>query len=303
MVTPATRPLNRPPRQSVSRPAASGGGNSAPQGPAGVPGRVDEQPNLNLARGLTVLEAFTTDGPEWGIRELARYVGVNPTSVHRLVTTLLNMGYLERSPSSSRYRLGPKVVKLSQAYRSQNDLRAAARDVFKACAGRFAYSFYLGVLSGYDVVYTATHEGEPLRVSPRPGGKVPLYSTAMGKVLLAFQPDEFVRDYVRLVPLVPYTSTTLVSGQKLWSEIQDIRRSSVAFNSGEHYAEIGAIAAAVRDESGVVVAGVSLSYPMVAVQSGRLDLVEVEALARDMAAQIETALAAGVAASGEPPRE
>lgn len=254
------------------------------------------QPNQNLARGLLILEAFTVDHPEWGVRDLARLLKANPTTMHRLLTTLENLGYVEQNSGTQRYRLGAKIMRLAGIYADQNPLPFVARRVFEEFSTRFEHSFYLGVLSNFEVVYTAVLDGRgALKISTIPGGRVALYTTAIGKILLAGQTDAFIESYLEAVTLERYTSTTITYRKALLREIAEVRKSGFAVNHGENFEEIGAVAVPLRDARGTVIAGLSLGYPMHWLSAGRINI---EAL-RDLA--IETADAIAYRLGGQLP--
>lgn len=244
-------------------------------------------PNLNLARGLLALEAFTAARPNWGVRELARALETNPTTMHRLLTTLEAFGYVEQDQATSLYRLGPKIMRIASTYSEQNKLPVVARRVFEEFSDRFDHSFYLGVLSNFDVVYVAVLDGRgALKISMQPGGRTALYSTGMGKILLASQDDEFIEAFLKSVPLKKNTPRTITFAKDLWKEVEEIRRLGYAVNYGEHFAEVGAVAVPLRDSTGAVIGGLSLGFPIMLLSSGAIDIDSLRTLADETAAAI-----------------
>jgi len=224
--------------------------------------RNSEQPSQTLAKGLAILEMFSLEHPNWGIRELARALEMNPATVSRLVTTLLSNGFLEQDPATQRYALGPAVVKLANRYVHQNPLPAYARRVFESFADRFEHNFYLGTLSGYQVIYLAVLDGRGrIKVVVEPGGSTGLHSTALGKVLLAFQSDAFIETFIEQHGLNVHTRNSISNATELWAQIQEIRDFGIAINDGEHFEDIAAVAAPVFNRHNQVIAGVSLAYP------------------------------------------
>ncbi|MBE0689223.1 MAG: IclR family transcriptional regulator, partial [Anaerolineae bacterium] len=208
------------------------------------------------------LEMFSLEHPHWGIRELARALDMNPATVSRLVTTLQFAGFLEQDSTTQRYSLGPAVVKLANRYVHQNPLPAYARKVFESFADRFEHNFYLGTLSGYQVIYLAVLDGRGrIKVVVEPGGTTGLHSTALGKVLLAFQPDAYVETFIEENRLNAHTQNSISSAKELWAQIHEIRECGIAINDGEHFEDIAAVAAPVFNRQGQVIAGVSLAYP------------------------------------------
>jgi len=123
----------------------------------------------------------------------------------------------------------------------------------------------------------------PLRFSGFIGARRPLYCTATGKALLAFQDDAFIRKYLRAADLTAYQSQTITSKARLEQEIRRIREDGVAVAIGEHTEGIGAFAAPVFDGLGSVIAAVSLAAPADRATQFREDYTrEVKAIARDM---------------------
>lgn len=247
----------------------------------------DQLQNQTLARALKVLEAFGSEHPEWGIRDLSRNVGLNPSTVYRIVSTLHTAGYLEREPDTQRYSLGPKVMKLAGLYTLHNPIASIANKVFGSFADRFPHNFYLGTLCEFEVIYLCSLDGRgPIRIAIEPGGTIELHTTALGKMLLAYQPDEYVENFLRTRALRAFTVRTVTDPATLWRQIRAIRKQGFAINDGEHYDDIGAVAMPVYDNFGQVTVGVSLAYPRHYVQEGRLNINTLVSLAWKVAHEV-----------------
>jgi DNA-binding IclR family transcriptional regulator len=248
----------------------------------------DQLPNQNLAKAVQILDMFSLKRPEWGIRELGRELGINPSTVYRLVTTLYQAGYLERNADTQLYSLGPMVLKLANLYTHFNPLPALARKVFESYAHRFGYNYYLGSLVHYEIVYLAVLDGQgPIKIVVEPGGTTAIHTTAIGKVLLAFKPDEFIRQFLDKSELKQYTSRSISDPDRLWEQIQLIRQQGYAINDGEHYDEVGSVGVPTRDSRGCVSLAVSLAYPRHLIYEKCLMLDELIALAKEVANEIE----------------
>ncbi|MBK8025004.1 MAG: IclR family transcriptional regulator [Chloroflexi bacterium] len=205
---------------------------------------------------------FSQEHPRWGIRELARALDMNAATVSRMVTTLHAAGFLEQDALTQRYALGPSLVKLANRYVQQNPLPAYARKTFESFADQFEHNFYFGTLRGYHVIYLAVLDGRGrIKVVVEPGGSTGLHSTALGKVLLAYQTDSFIETFLEENGLDPHTANSISSAAELWAQIHAIRRDGIAVNDGEHFEDIAAVAAPVFNRHHQVIAGVSLAYP------------------------------------------
>ena len=253
----------------------------------------EDQPSQTLAKGLQVLEIFSPGKAQWGIREIARELDLNPTTVTRLVTTLQNTGYLEKDHSTQRYMLGPMLVKMGNLYAHHNPLPSIAQRVFESYADRFDYNFYLGVLKRYEVVYLAVLDGRgPIQIVVEPGGSTSLHSTALGKVLLAFQDDDYIQHFLESNHLIAHTSRSIIDPEQLWSQIITIREEGHALNVGEQFDDVGAVGAPVQNNHGKVIAGISLAYPRHMLDSNRINVNELIVLVKAMAAEISEHYAA-----------
>jgi DNA-binding IclR family transcriptional regulator len=248
---------------------------------------INDQPSQTLAKGLVILGAFTHEKPHWGIRELARELDINPATVLRLVNTLHNMGYLERLPDTQRYTLGPMIARLGRLYNQQHPLPTLAKKIFESYADAFEYNFYLGQLSNYQVIYLAVLDGRgPIKITVELGGSIMLHTSALGKVLLASQDDDYIHKFIEIHGLIPCTERTIVHPERLWQQIRAIRREGIAVNDGEHFEDVAAIGAPIFDQDGQVIAGVSLAYPRYFSDERRVRIDEVKALVREIAEKI-----------------
>lgn len=248
---------------------------------------VEQQPSQTLAKALRILEAFSADKFEWGIRELGRELNINPTSTYNLVRTFYNAGYLIQNAENQRYSLGPKVMKLAGVYTRHSPIPTIAHNVFETYSDRFKYNFYLGTLNRYELVYLAVLDGRgPIKIVVDPGGTTALHSTALGKVLLAFQDDEFIQGFLESSTLHAYTPRSVTDPEILWDQIRDARQKGYAINDGEHFDDVGAVGVPINDHTGRVTMGVSLAYPRYDLKHHRIDVDELIELALEIAREI-----------------
>ncbi|MCC6146222.1 MAG: IclR family transcriptional regulator [Anaerolineaceae bacterium] len=247
----------------------------------------EQQHNQSLAKALEILNMFSDQKPEWGIRELGRELGINPTTIFRLVRTMVDAGYMEQDPEKQYYSLGPRVLKLAEVYQRYNPLPLIAKKVFENYADRFEHSIYFGCLNNYELIYLAFQNGRaPLRVMIEPGASTSLHSTALGKVLLAFQKDEFIAEFLKARPLKKSSPRTIVDPQELWEQIREIRRNNYAINDGEQYPDIGSLGVPVPEKDRLNRFAISLAYPRHLITEKRITLKELLPLAQEIAREI-----------------
>ncbi len=247
---------------------------------------IQHLPNQSLAKGLLILESFSTRQPEWGVRELGRHLNINPTTIYRLVATFESAGYLEKNLETQKYRLGPKVIKLANLYNHINPIATWARRIFNKYRDSFDYNFYLGQLSGFEVVYLAALDGRgPIKVVAEPGGTTSLHATAFGKVMLAYQDHEYIERFIAQAKLTRQTERTITDPDVLRDQLKQIREQGYAVNDGESYDEVGAVGVPIFTQSKVVRYCLSLAYPRPVIQEGRINLSDLVSLAQKIAAE------------------
>ncbi|RJF69394.1 IclR family transcriptional regulator [Rhodopseudomonas palustris] len=248
-----------------------------------------EPGNQSLLRGLRILEAYTSDKQAWGVRELGRELEINAATTYRLISALASRGYLEQNPETQKYHLGPKVVQLAASYSVRNSLIEVGLRVFAKYEQKFPYNFYIGVMSHHEVIYVAVHESRgPLKITTEPGQSVSIYGSALGKLLLANESDEFIKKLVAGNPVKKITPLTVADEKELMRQIRQIRKLGYAINRGEIYAEIASVATAIRGPDGSVIAGVSLSFPMLYMETGKIAIEDVIELALQVGEEISS---------------
>lgn len=248
---------------------------------------IEEQPSQTLAKAIVILEAFSVENSEWGIRELSRELNINPTSTYNFVRTLYNAGYLTQNPENQRYSLGPKVMKLAGVYTHYTPMLTIVTKVFEDYSDRFKYNFYLGTLIRYELVYLAVLDGRgPIKIVVDPGGTTALHSTALGKVLLAFQDEEYIHGFLDSGSLEAYTPRSITDPKILRDQLLEIREQGYAINDGEHFEDVGAVGVPIYDHSGQVTTGVSLAYPRYELIHQRINVHELIDLALEIAREI-----------------
>ena len=156
----------------------------------------------SLHRAIAILDCFGTSQPELGVREIARQLELHPSTVGRMLTTMMTLGILTQDKESHRYRMGSKVLSWSAVYMSNLDLRAEARpymeELYKAT--RETVSLYL--LDGSTRLCIEQLESpQTVRMVARVGERMPLYAGASGKVLLAFLSPEKRDDILKNMQL------------------------------------------------------------------------------------------------------
>lgn len=213
-----------------------------------------------LAKGLQLLRHIARrGGGDAGVRDLARELGWTTTSTHRLLVTLLNEGFLEQHPVSLKYRIGYDAFHVGAAYLRSSGIDTVAPPVLRSLVDEHGLNAFLGVMREHELVYLLAMQCQnsvALRVAP--GSTAPLHKTAMGKVILADQPDEIVLDRLKL-SVESDTGRSPVSTKDFLTQLATARKNGFATVNEEFLPGLFSVGAPVRDFSGRVVAAISVS--------------------------------------------
>ncbi|MFA5536740.1 MAG: IclR family transcriptional regulator [Bacillota bacterium] len=212
----------------------------------------------SVERAMEVLIALGKESP-LGVTELANKLNLHKSTVHRLVATLESRSFVEKEPNKGGYRLGLRLLELGGSVSSRLELCQEAKPYLKNLSRRTGYTAHLVVLSGYDPIYIEKVENPNGYVKySQIGKRLPINATAAGKVLLAYLTEREVDDILN-ESLVAYTKNTIIDAKVLREHLREIKTVEYALDMEELEIGLCCIAAPVRDNSGNVVAAVSLS--------------------------------------------
>lgn len=216
----------------------------------------------SVANAARILKSFTSSNPTWGVSELARQLDLSTSTTHRLLSTLTDEGVLEQDTSTGRYRLGLSVFDLAAAVPTQRTLHEAVLVSMTELRSRTGETVQVGVLDGREVVYVERLDSpNTLRVFSALGRRNDAHCTSSGKALLAFTPKHQREKILDGWALPKKTEQTITDLATLRRELNVIRRRGYAENRQESEPGVVSIAAPIRDQSGTVVASLSLAGP------------------------------------------
>ena len=211
-------------------------------------------------RTFTILERLA-ERRDYSLEELARAVGLPKPTAYRFLQTMQEIGYIRKS-STDRYSLSLKLFNIGSHVLDHLDLHDAARQEARALLELYGESVHMGVLDGDSAVYVlkldSTHS---VCMHSRVGRRVPLHCTAIGKVLLAFCPDENSKSIVAEAGLVAYTERTITDSTILAAELEETRAKGYGVDAEEFEVGVLCVAAPVFDYTGRCIAAISISRP------------------------------------------
>jgi IclR family KDG regulon transcriptional repressor len=231
-----------------------------------------------VERALQILESFDDEHPEMGVSEISQAVDLHKATTHRIMTTLLNFGYLERAVDGQRYRLGLRLTELGFRAIRRMDLRREALWHMNQLSQKWGEACDLSIFDHGEVFYIEMIPGShALTIAAGVGQRLPAHCTASGKLFLAHLPAQELEGFLRK-PLTTYTGKTISSVLGLQQQLELIRRQGYAFDDEEFETGIRAIACPIFDRTGKVVAAMSIPSP-----ASRMTVEHVPEIARALA--------------------
>lgn len=238
----------------------------------------------SLDRALRIL-AIVAEGSGLSLSEIAAGSGLAASTAYRMLTTLENHGMVEFDRTDQLWSIGVETYRMGAAFLRGRKLVDRARIVMQELMEKTGETANLGVAEDDCVVFVSqveTHQA--IRAFFRPGTRSSFHASGIGKAVLAHLDGERVTAIVARAGLEAYTEHTLSDPAALARDLQEIRQRGWSVDDEERHPGMRCIAAAVFNEYGEPVAGVSVSGPTVRVTRARL--AEIGPLVREAAAEI-----------------
>ncbi|MCZ8517471.1 IclR family transcriptional regulator [Paenibacillus filicis] len=219
-----------------------------------------------LDRALKIVELFEEVTTELKITEISAKLGLYKSTVHSLLRTLQLHGYIDQNAESGKYRLGLKLLEKGQLVLQGMDVRMVARKHLEALSERTGQTTNLVILDGKEGVYIDKVEGAKAAIRySRVGRRVPLHSSAVGKVLLANCRPEEADALLSQYQFHAHTPSTIRDKDALVRELDEVCKRGYAVDDQENEPGVRCGAVPIRDHTGGVVAAMSLSTVVSAV--------------------------------------
>ena len=212
-------------------------------------------------RVASLLEALSHHPDPASLKWLSAETGLHPSTAFRILNALAGHRLVERT-NQGRYRLGVNLVRFGNLVRDNVDLLREAKPIMEALRSELGETVNLTVREGDDVVYVERAlPTRMMRVEQLIGSRAPLHVTAVGKLFLGEAGEDMCRDYARRTGLHRYTVNTITQIDKLLVVVSESVKRGYALDNEEAELGVGCIGVAVRDNSGQMIAGLSVSAP------------------------------------------
>ena len=243
-----------------------------------------------LNRTLDILEVFLKiEGDNIRLSELARLSGLNKATVNRIVSDLVNRGYLNQPKPRGKYYLGTKFIRFNHLIMQKSKLGLVAPPYLTKLAESVKDCVLLAVLDDEQALVSAVIGSQHLlRIALEVGVRIPLYCTGQGKAILAGMTEAELDEYLSKVTLKQLTENTITSASELKAHLMVVANEGVAYDDEDQYIGIRNVAAGIMNADGKVIAAVGVIGPSVRMTRTRMR--EIAPQVKQCAAEISKAL-------------
>lgn len=214
-----------------------------------------------VMRTMAILEALGAIERDSGVSEIAQQLDMSKSTVYRFLQTLKGLGYVIQD-EDDRYRLSVRLFELGAKSLPQLDLVREADPAMRHINALTGESVHLGILEAGNIVYVHKLDSSyNLRMYSRVGLRAPLYCTGIGKVLMAWLEESEVIKHLQGETFTPRTANTLPNIEAYLEELAQIRVNGYGEDREEFEANMRCLSVPVFNRMGVVIAGMSVSFP------------------------------------------
>jgi IclR family KDG regulon transcriptional repressor len=234
----------------------------------------------SVYRAVKILDVLSSEG-EKSVTEISRSLNFPKSSVHEIISTLLEEGILGKDTDRNRYSLGLKLFELGKQAQANLEISKVAIPSLRGLHEELDETVHLTVLDGKEVLYIECFEStKRLRTYSVIGVRAPLHCTAVGKAILAYLDEAEVEEVIQSMGLPRFTDNTITDREALKKEIQRIRGCGFATDNMEHEEGVCCVGAPVRNHTGKVVGSISVSGPSQRVTAARIEEIAPQVIER-----------------------
>lgn len=213
-----------------------------------------------LDRTFDIIELLATSPNGMGVTEIGRKLGLHKSTVYRLIKALVQRGYLEKDQSTGAYRIGLKFVEISSLHIQQIELKTEAIPFMRHLSELTGQVTHLAIMDETEVVYIEKIDViQSLRMYSQIGKRIPVYCSALGKVLLSGQNSDYQKRIMKKIKYTQQTKNTIREESQFINELEKTKQRGWAVDNEEHELGIRCIAAPIRDFTGKVIAALSIT--------------------------------------------
>ena len=236
------------------------------------PAATDKTSIQVIERMSSLLDALANYPDPVSLKQLTADTGLHPSTAHRILNDLVTKRLVDRAGPGA-YRLGMRLLELGNIVKSRLNVREAALDFMRSLHRKTHQTVNLSVRQNDEIVYIdrAFSERSGMQVVRAIGGRAPLHLTSTGKLFLSADDPKSVRSYATRTGLAGHNKNSITDLAKLEHELALVRAGGIARDNEELELGVRCMAAGIRDDSGRLIAGLSISAPADRLQEDWID--------------------------------
>ncbi|PCI40806.1 MAG: IclR family transcriptional regulator [Rhodospirillaceae bacterium] len=243
----------------------------------------------SLCRALSILNVIAEDEHGLTMTNIAKRTGLPLSTTHRLLTTLQHERYVRCDNDQSLWKAGVQAFIVGNAFVQSRDIIATSRPFMTELMEQSGETTNLAVVDQGECIYLAQVEcRQMMRVQAKPGSRVPIHSSAVGKALLAAMPAQKAKKFIQMREFERNTEKTVVKQQELQQEVSNVRDNGYGRDDEEHCVGLRCVASVIYDEFGEPMAAVSLSGPRARISDEQFPILG--AMVKETATKITAAM-------------
>jgi IclR family acetate operon transcriptional repressor len=217
----------------------------------------------SVDRALDVLEVLSASGTELALGEIAARTGLNSSTCHHLLSTMVARGYVGQNPRGRSYFIGTKILELSSSRVRQFNLVEVAMPELRRLNQQTRETVHLAAMQGHELTTLAMLESpHPIRVATDSAGKAnAAHATATGKAILAWLPEMEIARVIAEKGLTSFTDRTITNIADLMEDLRHVRRNGYSMDREEFQPGVVCVGCAIRDHLGAVIGSIGCSMP------------------------------------------
>ena len=223
-----------------------------------------------LDRFFKIIELLENDN-NLRLQDISNILNINKSTIHRFLKVMLEHNLVKKNVENGKYSLGLRFLNIATKIIDSIDIREIAHPYLTELGKITGETIHLTTFDGKNVVYIDKVESEkPIRMYSKIGNIAPMYCTAAGKVILAFQEKEKINEIIKKIKFVRYTKNTITNEKELRNCLEEIRKRGYDIDDCEYEEGICCIATTIRDYSKRVNSAISISAVVLRMKLSKL---------------------------------